>query len=237
MLSEELEFLLLTFLQLLCVAPSKNPLLKPYDGTVGVFVTRFGLVRVLEDGSVVSLTFTGGKLVGMDDGKIEYEDSIFSFCRKTRLYVLPHVWKAYFPDFDIPSDNRPFFSLEVDGNLSLVFVKEGYAILDKNKKEYALIFKEGIALMKVGTKLVPLFDGCRKSLEKKLKLEEKAITLSLKKEFKALDRKEKALDRKENALERKINREKKAFERQEANKESLSETLESIKALSTTYNI
>ena len=232
---------MLAFLQLLCLTPSKNPLLKPYDGTFGVFVTRFGLVRVLEDGSVVSLTFIGGKIVGMEDGKLIYEDSMFSFCRKTRLYVLPCVWKPYCPVFDKSGNPKllPFFSPEVEGKLLLVKTKDSYIIVDKNQKEYAFCFKEGIALMKVGTKLVPLFDGCKKSLAKQLKFEEKAINLDLKKELKDLSSKEKKIAREENSEEKKIareeNSEKKAFDRQEANSEALIKTLNSIKAISNSY--
>ena len=239
---------MLAFLELLCLTPSKNPLLKPYDGTFGVFVTRFGLVRVLEDGSVVSLTFIGGKIVGMEDGKLIYEDSMFSFCRKTRLYVLNCVWKPYCPVFDNTGNPEllPFFSPEVEGNLLLVKTKDSYIIVDINKKEYAFCFKEGIALMKVGTKLVPLFDGCKKSLAKQIKLEEKAINLDLKKELKALSgeekkiaREKKAIDRQENREEKKIareeNREEKKIARQEANKKALIKTLNSIKAISNSY--
>jgi hypothetical protein len=229
---------MLAFLELLCLTPSKNPLLKPYDGTFGVFVTRFGLVRVLEDGSVVSLTFIAGKIVGMEEGKLIYEDSMFSFCRKTRLYVLPCVWKPYCPVFDKSGNPKllPFFSPEVEGKLLLVKTKDSYIIVDKNQKEYAFCFKEGIALMKVGTKLVPLFDGCKKSLAKQLKLEEKAINLDLKKELKDLSSKEKKIAREENSEEKKIAREEKKIARQEANKKALTKTLNSIKAISNSYN-
>jgi hypothetical protein len=92
---------------------------KPEKTHNGFLNTKYGVFWISETGKLINISFTGGSIIKLEDGKLFYSKGFM--IRKTRVYAFSDAKTPYRPlfDNDLTPFHRPFFCMAINGRLSL----------------------------------------------------------------------------------------------------------------------
>ena len=136
---------------------------KPEKIHNGFLNTKYGVFWISETGKLINISFTGGSIIKLEDGKLFYSKGFMT--RKTRVYAFSDAKTPYRPlfDNDLTPFHRPFFCMAINGRLSLHQKKgdKGAFVVNDNEGNYYPFFwnKNGLTYMKVSGKMEPLIEG------------------------------------------------------------------------------